>query len=56
MTLTHLVCMYVGAFIGMLCMALFKVGPSTREDELALANHQLQIELANAKEQLARRS
>lgn len=56
MTLTHLLCMYAGAVIGMLGMALFKVGPSTTEEELMLANHRLACDLADAQEQLARRS
>jgi len=45
----------LGGVMGFFLAVLLLSGPSTTEDELALANHQLACQLADAREQLARR-
>lgn len=44
----------LGGVMGFLLAALMVSGPSTTEDELHRANHQLQCDLADAREQLDR--
>lgn len=44
----------LGGVMGLALALLLLSGPSTTEEELHQANHHLQIELANAKEQLER--
>ena len=55
MTLTAFAFLLGGA-MGMTLMCLLLSGPSTTEEELMLANHELACALADAQEQLARRT
>jgi len=45
----------LGGVMGFLLAALMVPGPSTTEDELREVNHKLACQLADAREQLARR-